>query len=97
LRFDDLPLALASGIDGRGIDEWRVHFHVPVFAAQLGDCQTTQPALCEMLGALEPQAALVVETYSFGVLPTDLQTSSVAESVLRELRWVRDQRASSSR
>jgi hypothetical protein len=93
LRFADLPLALASGLDGRHIDEWRVHFHVPVFAGTLGDCTTTQPELIEMLGVLPSSVPLVVETYSFGVLPAELQTATVAESVIRELRWVRAQRS----
>ena len=52
VRFADLPEALAAGVDGHGIDEWRVHFHVPVFAARLGDCTTTQPQLEEMLDAI---------------------------------------------
>lgn len=92
LRFDDLPQALASGEDGRGIDEWRVHFHVPVFAERLGDCETTQPDLRDMLRALPAGVPRVVETYSFGVLPPELQAKTVADSVIRELRWVRDQR-----
>ena len=92
LRFDDLPLALAAQVDGAGIDEWRVHFHVPVFAARLGDCQTTQPLLEEMLRALPASVPRVVETYSFGVLPPELQERTVADSVVRELRWVRDHR-----
>ena len=93
LRYPDLPLALAAGVDGRDIDEWRVHFHVPVFARTLGDCETTQPELEQMLGALASEVPLVVETYSFGVLPPELQARTVAESVIRELSWVRDHRA----
>ena len=92
MRFDDLAQALASGVDGRGIDEWRVHFHVPVFAERLGDCDTTQPELSEMLRVLPKAVPLVVETYSFGVLPAGLQAASVADSLVRELRWVRDHR-----
>lgn len=92
LRFDDLPLALAAGVDGPGIDEWRVHFHVPVFAEQLGDCRTTRPELEEMLSVLPKAVPLVVETYSFGVLPPGLQAKTVADSIVRELAWVRDQR-----
>ena len=92
VRFADLPHALAAGIDGSGIDEWRVHFHVPVFARTLGECETTQPELEQMLGALSPDVPLVVETYSFGVLPPELQARTVADSVIRELQWVRDHR-----
>lgn len=90
VRFADLPQALAAAVDGRAIEEWRVHFHVPVFAARLGDCTTTQPELEEMLDVLPPSTPLVVETYSFGVLPRELQAESVADSIARELLWVRD-------
>ncbi len=92
VRFDDLPIALAAKIDGPGIDEWRVHFHVPVFAPALGDCRTTQPELLELLGVLPREVPLVVETYSFGVLPPSLQAPTVTDSVIRELQWVRSQR-----
>jgi len=92
VRFDDLPQALAAKIDGAGIDEWRVHFHVPVFAEQLGDVRTTQPELSEMLSALPRETPLVVETYTFGVLPPALQAPTVTDSIIRELQWVRAQR-----
>lgn len=93
LRYADLPQALAANVDGRDVDEWRVHFHVPIFAERLGDCRTTQPELLQALAALEPEVPLVVETYSFGVLPKELQAASVAESVSRELAWARDHRS----
>lgn len=91
-RFDDLPLALAARVDGPAFDEWRVHFHVPVFAARLGDCETTRPQLVEMLNVLPKSVPKVVETYSFGVLPPELQEASMAASIVRELRWVQDLR-----
>ena len=97
LRYADLPEALAAGVDGPGIDEWRVHFHVPVFAETLGECTTTRPDLEELLGAIEPDVPLVVETYTFGVLPPELQTVTVAESVVRELQWVQANRRARGR
>ena len=91
VRFSDLPQALASGVDGRGIDEWRVHFHAPVFAEEVGGIRTTQPELRELLSALAPEVPLVVETYTFGVLPEALRLPTVAASIARELLWVRAQ------
>lgn len=93
VRFDDLPQALAAKIDGWDFDEWRVHFHVPVFQSQLGDCTTTQPELQEMLGVLPRETPLVVETYTFGVLPPELQARTMPESIARELKWVQAQLA----
>ncbi len=91
LRFADLPQALASGVDGSGIDEWRVHFHAPVFAEEVGGIRTTQPELRELLADLSPEVPLVVETYTFGVLPEALRLPTVAASIARELLWVRAQ------
>lgn len=89
LRYADLPLALAAGVDGAEVEEWRVHFHVPVFAARLGAVATTRPELEEALAALAPDVPLIVETYTFGVLPPQLRTATVAQSIARELAWVR--------
>jgi sugar phosphate isomerase/epimerase len=91
VRFADLPGALASGLDGGGIDEWRVHFHAPVFAEEVGGIRTTQPELRALLAALSPEVPLVVETYTFGVLPEALRLPTVAASIARELLWVRAQ------
>jgi sugar phosphate isomerase/epimerase len=86
LRFDDLPPALAAApID---IEEWRVHFHVPVFVSSCEDCETTQPFLEEILPLFCPDTTLEVETYTWNVLPPELQTPTVAESIVRELEWV---------
>ncbi len=93
LRFTDLDDAIAAEVDGRQVQEWRVHFHVPVFAPCLDGCCTTQSHLQEMLARVAPDIPLVVETYSFGVLPLALRTNSVVDSVVRELRWVREQLA----
>jgi len=88
VRYADLPRALAAGVDGADIDEWRVHFHAPVFAERLGAVATTRPELEEALAALAPDVPLVVETYTFGVLPPALRMGTVAESIARELAWV---------
>ncbi len=53
-------------------DVWRVHFHVPVDAAQLGPLGTTRPDLERALSVLPdlPYAPhLEVETYTWEVLP----------------------------
>ena len=75
------------------LDCWRVHFHLPVFLAELPDCQTTQAFLKHVLPLLPGNVPLEVETYTFSVLPQDLQTSSVVESIVREIEWVEDCRS----
>ena len=90
LRFLDLPEAIASGVDGSDVIEWRVHFHVPVFSATLGDCYTTQPDLEETLDLLSPDVPLVVETYAYGAISAELRTGSLVDNIVRELTWVRE-------
>jgi len=93
-RFSDLPdaLATASAKD----EEWRVHFHVPLFLKQLGELATTQPFVSELLKALRRSGAcdqLEVETYTWDVLPPEHRKIDVAESIARELAWVRTELA----
>ena len=90
--FSDLPEALARGAEADG-EEWRVHFHVPVFLGSLGLFDSTQDFLKEILDLhrAEPISPhLEVETYTWDVLPPDLRTSSVDAAISRELGWVLD-------
>ena len=91
MRFDDLDLALAAA--PRDAEEWRIHFHVPVFIDRLSDCASTQPFLREILPLFDRQLSLEVETYTWTVLPPDLQTETLNESIIRELRWVQKHRS----
>ena len=92
-RFVDLPDALAhAGAN----DEWRVHFHVPLFLAELGTLATTQRFVSSFLAALRANPVcdqLEVETYTWDVLPAEHRTLDVAEAIARELDWVRLQLA----
>lgn len=89
-RYTDLGEALAPGGAQNG-DEWRVHFHVPVFLESLPEFDTTQSFLREILAIhrKEPISPhLEVETYTWDVLPDDLVAGSVEDAVTRELQWV---------
>jgi sugar phosphate isomerase/epimerase len=93
IRYLDLPQALAALAQNRGA-EWRVHFHVPIFLAQLRDFSTTQAFLGEILARhrREPISAnLEVETYTWDVLPERYRQVDVASAVARELAWVVEQ------
>jgi len=89
-RYPDLGPALAPGGAKDG-EEWRVHFHVPVFLESLPEFGTTQAFLREIL-ALHKAAPisrhLEIETYTWDVLPSDLVAGSVEEAVIREMQWV---------
>jgi hypothetical protein len=92
-RYDDLGDFVRAG---RAAEEVRVHFHVPIFAGHLGPCGTTRAFLEEALPLLDPAMLLEVETYSFDVLPAELRKTSVGESIVRELEWVRALKESAS-
>lgn len=91
-HYADLPDALAD-FDPATHREWRIHFHVPLFMAHYGLLQSTQPSVIEVLNRQSKQpftSQLEVETYTWGVLPADLQVP-VSESIIRELTWVTNQ------
>ena len=91
-RFDDLPEALAEKPDDA--TQWRAHFHLPVFMDSLPECHTTNDFLRRILPLFPKETPMEVETYTFSVLPADLQTPTVTESIIREIRWVEEARRS---
>jgi sugar phosphate isomerase/epimerase len=93
IRHLDLPDALATVAHSAGA-EWRVHFHVPIFLAELKDFSTTQAFLRQILALhrREPISAhLEVETYTWDVLPERYRQIEVASAIARELAWVVEQ------
>ena len=92
VRHLDLPEALARGrAAGRQPpSEWRVHFHVPVFAERLGALGSTQPFLRDLLAIARETCLsehLEVETYTWDVLPPEHRSMDVNQAIARELQW----------
>jgi hypothetical protein len=90
-RFRDLADALVTAPDPEP-REWRIHFHVPLFASSYGTLGSTQDYLCEILRQQlrEPFTShLEIETYTWDVLPAELKLGLV-DSIEREYRWVLD-------
>ncbi len=91
---EDLSPALRRfGVTDRAGDEWRVHFHVPVFLESFGLLHTTQHHIAECFELLRGSQVKhwEVETYAWNVLPVELQAPTLAEGIARELQWVKDQ------
>jgi hypothetical protein len=92
LHYPDLPQALEDA-DNPAVEEWRSHFHVPVFVDSYGVLSSTRPDIENVL-QLQQQAPftkhLEVETYTWEVLPAELK-QPIDRSVSRELRWVLQQ------
>jgi hypothetical protein len=95
-RFLNMEDAFAAWERAPGPREWRTHFHVPVFLADLGEVQTTRYAIEQALEVhreLPQSRQLEIETYTWDVLPDELKTGDIVDYVSRELEWVRGQLA----
>ncbi len=91
--YRDLPEALAvTERSGRGLrGEWRVHFHVPIFAPTWGVLGTTRSEIGRCLDALRPTDGVMhyeVETYAWDVLPAKPLGEILADGIAQELSWV---------
>ncbi len=90
VRFRDLSEALKS--DEPDDEEWRTHFHVPLFEKLDKELQSTQDDVLKTLNFIKSRNItrhLEVETYTWDVLPPEMKTS-LAGSIVRELRWVKE-------
>jgi len=90
LRYQDLPEALED-IENLDAEEWRAHFHVPIFMSDFGGgLVSTQSDIIEILNIqeeLQLSQHLEVETYTWGVLPSE-EKLPMHQSIIRELEWV---------
>jgi sugar phosphate isomerase/epimerase len=93
LRAVDLTeeLALHPEADFQDAEMWRIHFHVPVNAEQLGPLKTTRSELKQALNTvaeLDYAPHLEVETYTWEVLPGE-QSIPLVTGLTRELTATR--------
>jgi len=91
IRYRDLPEALEDA-DNEAVQEWRAHFHVPVFTKEFGLLSSTQNDIEEVLRIHKKKPFthhLEVETYTWEVLPQSLKLP-IDQSIVRELNWVKE-------
>ena len=90
ISFPDLPEALKE-LNSTDAEEWRIHFHVPVFLDNYGALASTQYQISIVLNEILKNPSLTnhleVETYTWEVLPDKIRLS-LGESISRELAWV---------
>ncbi|MCW3080449.1 metabolite traffic protein EboE [Segetibacter sp.] len=92
VRYRDLPEALADA-ENSLVNEWRAHFHVPVFLKKFGLLESTQADIVQILEIQKSTPFtnhLEVETYTWEVLPESLKLR-IDQSIIRELKWVTNQ------
>ncbi|WP_293743751.1 metabolite traffic protein EboE [uncultured Pedobacter sp.] len=90
IRYPDLKEALAES-KNYAVEEWRAHFHVPIFVEDMGLIQSTQSDITAVLNLQKTNPFtdhLEVETYTWEVLPTALK-APLNDSIIRELDWVK--------
>ncbi len=91
LRYPDLPEAIGD-VRNHQTREWRSHFHVPVFLRDFGILKSTQEDIETVLEIQQHTPFtrhMEVETYTWEVLPEQLKIP-LDESIVRELKWVRE-------
>ena len=92
----DLGDALAELPQFPDVEEVRVHFHVPLFASNLGgQITSTTSALDDHffhdIRIGQVCSHLEIETYTFDVLPPEIHPGDVVKSISREYAWTLDQ------
>ena len=89
VKFRDLPDALPYIME-LDHQEWRSHFHVPIFLANYGVISSTQSDILEVIALHKKNHStnhIEVETYTWAVLPSELQ-APIQDSIIRELDWL---------
>lgn len=94
VAWKDLPDALREAPSHTGLEELRVHFHVPLFFAPKAPLESTRDALDtrfwnKVRRGVSPHVE--IETYTFDVLPPEVHPGNVVESIAAEYRWVLEQ------
>lgn len=88
-HYPDLVTALPY-LERVDAQEWRIHFHVPIFIRDYQLLHSTQDDIIEVLDLLSKNNAckhLEIETYTWDVLPSEMKMDLLA-SIQREYEWV---------
>ena len=93
-RFTDLPEFLNASEQMKNTELARVHFHIPLYAAPTEPLHSTQQHASDAINYLKSNPGfcshLEIETYTWGVLPSELQIP-IEEQIAREYDWVLNQ------
>ncbi|WP_392531678.1 metabolite traffic protein EboE [Nostoc sp. C117] len=88
-HYPDLITALPY-LEQSLAEEWRTHFHVPIFIHDYQILQSTQNDIATVLHLLQANNAcshLEIETYTWDVLPSEMKIDLLT-SIQREYEWV---------
>ncbi len=88
-HYADLSTALEHLLNTEA-QEWRTHFHVPIFIPKFQLFESTQDHIVKLLTMLPNDSIghhLEIETYTWEVLPKELKLD-ILTSIEREYQWV---------
>lgn len=88
-HYPDLSIALQDFLT-TDAQQWRTHFHVPIFISKYQVFESTQDHIVKLLQILPDDAVsnhLEIETYTWEVLPSEMKLD-ILTSIEREYRWV---------
>ena len=88
-HYPDLVAALPH-LEQSLAEEWRTHFHVPIFIRDYQILQSTQDDIATVLHLLKANNAcshLEIETYTWDVLPFEMKLDLLT-SIQREYEWI---------
>jgi sugar phosphate isomerase/epimerase len=90
LSWTDLPQAIDE-LPATAAQEVRIHFHVPLHFTASGPLNSTGSLLTrDFLTYIssDPLTHLEIETYTWGVLPESLRSTSIEEGIAAEFDWL---------
>lgn len=92
-KYVDLPEALEAHRSGEdNASEWRIHFHIPLHAQPTAPLESTSDHLEGAIAYLKRNPDLCqhleMETYTWGVMPEELQTHSPAAQIISEYEYL---------
>ena len=88
-HYPDLSTALPDLLTTEA-QEWRTHFHVPIFIRNYQLFESTQEHLAKLLQLLPNNSVsnhLEIETYTWEILPPEMKLD-ILTSIEREYQWV---------
>ena len=91
-HYSDLQEGI-NAMQNKNFKELRAHFHIPIFIPDFQVLESTQNDIVkalELWKEMPYSTHLEVETYTWTILPEELQTD-ITSSIARELQWVLQQ------
>ncbi|WYL99628.1 MAG: metabolite traffic protein EboE [Gloeotrichia echinulata CP02] len=88
-HYPDLITALPQ-LEQSLAEEWRTHFHIPIFISDYQLLQSTQDDIVTALNLVQKNQAcqhLEIETYTWDILPPEMKIDLLT-SIQREYEWV---------